>query len=408
MTPPLSPFTSRPAPVIEDTRNPGSRVRLARFDDPDDQRELLRLFDVPMRGSIELVTERSPDFFALYRQQVSALEGPVECWVYEREGRLLGVGAMIQRLGYVGGEVRRVAYFGDLREDPEGRGLLYRFYGDVFDDYLDRTGVQDVYTSILASNQVALSALTRRSEKRKRQPHYDLLRTYKAMQLLVPRRRAPLARALSPAALGGYTARAATPDDLPALTALLDADHRARPFGYCFSPQGGAEGELAWRLSRWPGFTLSNTLLCLNAHGELRAACTLWDPQEVKRYRVAAWRGMMRPGRVAHNLAAPLLNRAPLPPAGEPLRYLYLANLSAPPDEPAALRALLLAARAHASGQGYQFCMVYMDDDHPLGRAFEGLPTRALPFHLYTLRAADAPPRSYPSAGLTGFEISLA
>ncbi|MBM4292968.1 MAG: hypothetical protein FJ138_17415 [Deltaproteobacteria bacterium] len=397
------------APTFEDPRHPGSRVRLARFDDPDDQRELLRLFDVPMRGSVELVTERSPDFFALYRQQRPAdTLGGVECWVYERAGRLLGVGSMLTRRGYVGGEERRVAYFGDLREDPEGRGLLYRFYGDVFDSFVARTGVEDIYTSILASNEVALRALTRRSEKRRRQPHYDLLRAYQAVQLLLPRRAAP-PRA---ADLGGYAVRAATPEDLPRLTALLDEDHRARPFGYCFAPRGaGADaepGELALRLARWPGFSLRDTLLCHDARGALRACCTLWDPSAVKRYRVAAWRGWMRAGRLAHNLAAPLLNRAPLPPAGEALRYLYLANLSAPPHEPAALRALLLGARAHAAGQGYQFCMAYMDDAHPLLAAFEGLPRRALPFHLYSLRAADAPPRAYPAAGLTGFEISLA
>ena len=52
--------------------------------------------------------------------------------------------------------------------------------------------------------------------------------------------------------------------------------------------------------------------------------------------------------------------------------------------------------------------MLYMEENNPLFPALEGLSTRHLPFHLYTVRPPNTPPFQYTPNITSGFEIALA
>jgi len=174
---------------FEDDQAPFGRMRLAT---PADNAKLLDLFgDVPMRGELLLTTERAPSFEALYALQAAQ----TQCWVYELDGRLLGLGTIIWREGYVHGQPTTVAYLGDLRARKEVRGALARFYGKIFNSFCAQTGCQHFYTGILASNAAALKALTARSAHREQQPRYELFRRFDAMQVQFTRRPRPRHRA---------------------------------------------------------------------------------------------------------------------------------------------------------------------------------------------------------------------
>lgn len=374
---------------FEDDQAPFGRMRLAT---PEDNAKLLDLFgDVPMRGELILTTERAPSFAALYELQAAQ----TQCWVYELDDRLLGLGTIIWREGYVHGQPATVAYLGDLRARKEVRGALARFYGKIFDSFRAQTGCQHFYTGILASNAAALNALTSRSAHREQQPRYELFRRFDAMQVQFTRRPRPRHRA----ELRVRTARA---EDLPALCALLDRDHRSRPFGYRYEL-----GELEARLARWPGFGLEGTYLCEDGAGRLLGCCTAWDADAVKRYRVLEYRGKMRLMRLGFNLGARVMGYTPLPPEGSCLRYLYLANLSVVDDDAEVMSALMSKVYQDFERAGYHFFMVYAEEGDPLRRAFDAFSTRALGFHLYSVHAPGAPSVDYGS-GRAGFEIALA
>lgn len=376
--------------VFDDDEAPYGRTRLARH---DDNAALLDLFgDVPMKGSLILTTERSPRFFDLYEIQ----KAKTQCWVYEHQGRLLGLGTMIWRPGYVGGEPTTVAYLGDLRGRPEVRGALSRFYGKVFDYFSTTQGCDHFYTGILASNARALKALTKRDEHRLSQPRYELFREFDAMQVQFSRPRAPKRFGAS------LRVRTATREDLPALTNFLDKDHRQRPFGYQYD-----SGELEHRLAHWPGFGLDQTYLCEDGAGRLVGACTAWDANAVKRYRVLEYREQLRWMRVMYNAGAALMRYTPLPPQGECLRYFYLANLSVLDHDPEVLSALMSRIYEDFKRKQYNFFMLYMEQDDPLRRAFKGFSVRPLGFHLYSVHAPESPSPSY-GKGTAGFEIALA
>ncbi len=361
---------------------------------PDDNEQLLEIFsNVPMEGDLIVATERGPDFFALYRQQ----NANIECWVYERNNRILGLGTIVSREGFVQGKKQRVAYLGDLRAAPEVRGALPRFYGRVFSSFCARTGCEHFYTGVLASNGRALQALTRRSAHRKTQPRYELLRRYNAVQVQFTTRPKPYT--------GRYHVRRATPGDIPLLEKFLAQDHQQRPFGYCYESKGASLGEFAQRLTSWREFALENTYLAYQGY-QLQGLCTAWDARAVKRYRVLAYRGKMRLVRRGFNLGARAMGFTPLPPEGECFRYFYLANLSIPSQNPEILRALVSALYRDYYGQGYHFMMLYLEENNPLQTGLRGYTIRPLGFHLYAVRAPDLPTYAY-NARTTGFEIAL-
>ncbi len=358
-----------------------------------DNARLVELFaSVPMSGSLVLSTRRDPDFFALYDMQRAASE----CWVYERDQNLAGLGTFLVRDGWLDGRPARVGYLGDLRSRFIARRdrILSRFYGNVLEDVVRRHDCPYFLTAVLASNTAAIQALVRRRSERATQPRYTLLRRFAMVSVQFAGRRS---RHRSP-----YLVRAAAAEDVAAVVELLDRDHRRRPFGYRYD-----QGEFEHRLRHWPGMTLERTYLAFDPAGRLVGVTSAWDPSTVKRYRALAYRGAMRWTQRAWNLGARVLGYPRLPDPGQDFRYFYLCNTSIEGDHPGVLRALLERVYADfaASGQHFFSLCVYQGD--PLAVALAGFRTRRLDFHLYVVSRAAETERPFPD-GRPGFEMALA
>jgi hypothetical protein len=359
----------------------------------EDNAALLELFgEVPMQGELALATQRSPDFFSLYDMQ----RGDTELWVHEAGGRLDAMGAVLAREGWLEGRPCRVGYLGDLRTRFSARRSrsLARFYGPLLEEAAQRLGVEAFLTSVMATNAAALQALVRRKPGRAAQPRYTLLRRFSAVSLHFTRRRAPRP--------GPFTVRRATPGEVPAMAALLDADHRARPFGYRYD-----QGELEHRLERWPGLGVEGCYLAFDREARLVGCTSVWDPSAVKRYRVLAWRGGMRWVKWSYDALATALRAPRLPAPGQEFRYFYLCNTSIAGEDPAILRTLLERVYADYQSQGYHFFSLELGEGDALAPALRGFFQRRLDFHLYAVTPASAPREHFP-AGRTGFEMALA
>lgn len=358
-----------------------------------DNEALLSLFgDVPMEGSLVLSTRRDPDLFALYDLQ----RGDADCWTVEDErGVPIAMSATIARDGWLEGKPARVGYLGDLRTRFSARRdrSVLRFYGQVLEDAIAARGCAAFLTGVLASNAAAMNALVKRKKTRGAQPAYHLLKRFSMVSVqLTGKRRARRT--------AGIEVRTATEADLPAIVALLDADHRTRPFGYRFD-----DGEFEHRLARWPGFTLEKTYLAFR-EGKLAGVTTAWDASPVKRYRVIAYRGAMLWTKRALDAAALVFGWPKLPEPGHDFRYAYLCNTSIAGDDPAVLEALLETVYADHVGRGWHFFSLCEWEGDPLAAATKGFRTRRLDFHLYAVtRAGETPPEM---TGRPGFEMALA
>jgi hypothetical protein len=361
----------------------------------DDSAALCRLFSsVPMRGEVQLITRREPNFFALYDLQ----GGHYETHVYEKLGNLVAMGSVLVRPGFLNGAPAQVGYLGDLRSSfaATRERALPRLYGEVLRRAATEFGCQQFLTAVMASNFAARNALARRNPRRTDPPVYTPLREYRAVNVsLLGRRRTFLAR-------GRIEVRAAQLGDVPQLQDFLSRDHTNRAFGWRFDL-----GELQHRLHNWPGFTLSHTYLAHDANGELLGCTTAWDPAPVKRYEVQAYHGSMRWARLAARAWEALSGISALPPPGEAFRSVYLCNTSVANHDPVVFRALLDRIYLDHRSLGYHFIMLYMERDDPLTSALRGFLVRSLDFVLYGVATADAAPLVV-QPGPTGFEMALA
>lgn len=343
-----------------------------------------------MRGELVLSTQREPDFFALYEMQKAT------AYTYvgdDARGGLVGMASALVRDGWLDGEATRVGYLGDLRVRFDRGRHFGRFFGEFFEALCEETKCSAYVTSILSSNRAAMNALTKRSARRPRQPHYARLNSIDAVSV-------QLTRAHSPSS--AVKVRSATSADLPQLIDVLGAAHRTRAFGYRYD-----EGEFEHRLAHWPGFSLDETLLAVDGDERIIGVCTLWDPSLVKRYRVHAYGGSMKWVKRGFNVMASLARWPKLPEPGGEFRYAYLSNLWVRDDSPATFRALLEHAYARLQPKGFHFFTFQLDEADPLESALRGFMVRKLGFTLFGVTPASMS-RTAWQAGRTGFEIALA
>jgi hypothetical protein len=364
--------------------------------EPRDNAARCELFArVAMETDLGLSVRREPDFDALYRLQSSTFHAVV----VELDGVIEGTGTIVVRDGYVGGTARPVGYLGDLRLSPklQGRLLLDRFFSGLLEEVRERFGCELFLTSVIASNERALRALTRETARSRRagRPRYQAVGDFdiRSIHLLPPRGRGDAA----------VTVRAGRASDVAAIAALLDEDGRGRPFGYVFP-----ERELRRRMVEWPGLRPESFSLAHNAAGDLVGCLAIWDAAPVKRTVVTSYRGAMRRVRFGHDVAATLLGRRRLPAPGEPFRYAYVTHQVVRDGDPAVLRALLRAAYRDARRAGYHFMSICAPEASPLESAFAGYPATNLRARLFVVSLPDVDVSDViPTTVWPGFEMAL-
>lgn len=364
---------------------------------PDDAVARCALFaGVSMDADLELSVRRDPDFDALYRLQSPSWES----WVVEVDGSIEGMGTILVRDGYLGGERRRVGYLGDLRfsRRAQGRLLLDRLYGPLLDAAAARFGCDVFLTAIIASNARALRALTTRTARsvRSGRPVYTPLMDFdiRSLHLLTaPRRRHDLR---------GVAVRRADEDDIGRIARFLDDDGRRRPFGYAIT-----EAELRRRLATWPGLDIESFYVAEDAEGKLTGTLALWDAAPVKRMIVNDYRGAMRRVRFAYDLAARVLRRSRLPAPGEPFRYVYVTHQAIPSGDPRVLQTLLATATGDVRGRGYHFASLCAPVGDALETATRGFFTTNLPARLFLVTPAGKAVQPEWLADRPGFEMAL-
>ena len=369
-------------------------VRPARRDESDALAELYA--SVSMDGDLRIAVERTPDFFGFYDIECPTPDQHVV--VLERDGQLQGVAACLARDAYLRGERVRTGYLTDLRFAPGARGghLLGKVYAEVFPEFARWTGADLFYTVVFDSNRAGRKALVERNSRFPDKPIYTPVRGFSISSVFFASWR--------PVRPSAFTVRIAGPDDVGRMVEHLQDDHRTRPFGYVFD-----EGLLERRLRDWPRFGLERFYLVEDKAGRLRGMGAVWDPQDVKRFRVLGYEGSMKWVRRTYDPLARLLRGQPLPPPGEILRYFYLSHVSIKDDDPAVMAALADRVYADFYGRGYAFFSVYLEKDDPLRRAFRTHLVSGLDATLYAVHRPGSRYEGFDfGPGRSGFEMALA
>ena len=298
--------------------------------DDADLRRLLR--ETPMRGAISVGFTHEPDYFL-----GTAIAGADDRTLLAREsGRLVAAGRCTTRPCWLNGEVRRVAYLGELRlaHSVQGRWDIIRGGYAFFVAAYARDPADFCYTSIIADNTRARRLFERGAPGL---PRYEFIGEH--VSLLLPATTGP--------APAGFTVT--TGADLPveALAEFLNAAARDRQLAAHWTPD---------RLRSLAGHGLQLADFIVLKRGTEIAACAgVWDQHAFRQILVTSYSPLLAAARPGYNLLAPLLGQPRLPPAGSFLRQAFLSPWGCRSSDAAAWSALVQVARTTAARRGLEY-----------------------------------------------------
>ena len=319
--------------------------------DDADLRRLLR--DNPMQqGGLSLSFRREPSYFAA----CSVLGQSAEVFVGRdtQTGALAGVGARYRFPAYINGQAQSIVYLADLRVQTAYRNSIHLRRAYQFLRQRHAADPAAVYTSmILQDNRAALATI---AAQRAGLPPYH-----------------PQGTVHTPLILLGW--------QKPALAAR-----------YQFAP---VYHESDLTNGRLRGMQPENILLA-EANGSIIGTLALWQQSAFRQLHIDAYRGAWRVIRPVYNALARLTPLAPLPRAGEALKYAYLSLMAVQNDNLAVFRALLRQAYRASHGTGLHYLIGAFHERHPLRPAFAdyaGIPSGG---QLFTVQFDGEP---YPLDG---------
>lgn len=317
--------------------------------DDADLRRLLR--DNPMQqGGLTLSFRREPSYFAA----CSVLGQSAEVFVGRdtQTGALAGVGARYHLLAFINGQAQSIVYLADLRVQTAYRNSIHLRRAYQFLRQRHAADPAPVYTTmILQDNRAALATI---AAQRAGLPPYHPQGTVHTPLILLGRQKPALA---APCAI-----RRATAADWAAIVAFLNRENARYQFAPVYHENDLANGRLR-------GMQPENIFIA-EASSAIVGTLALWQQSTFRQIHIDAYHGAWRFIRPVYNALARLTPLAPLPRAGEALKYAYLSLMAVQHDDLAVFRALLRQAYRASHGTGLHYLIGAFHERHPLRPAF--------------------------------------
>jgi hypothetical protein len=341
-----------------------TRYGLATVADDAAIRRLLR--ETPTRGAISLSFEREPNYF-----RGAHLAGAEDrtLLAYERE-RLVCMGRCTTRDCWLNGEIRRVAYLGELRLHASAQGrfdILRRGY-EFFHTLRRNDPVDFTFTSIAADNLRARALFERGLP---RLPRYTFLTEF--VTLLIPTAR--LARK-SIVPLGS-----ATPAEL---VMFLNAEASRHHLGTAWSNE---------RLAALANHDLPlENIGVYREGGRIVAAAALWDQRSFRQTVIRDYVPSLAFVRPLVNFAGRLAGWPQLPAPGTVLAHAFLSPLAVAKDRESLLPDVVAAFCQRAAKRGLEFVTLgFSIGDPRLAPVRDRFRCRAYVSRLYRVAWPDEP-----------------
>ena len=317
--------------------------------DDADLRRLLR--DNPMQqGGLTLSFRREPSYFAA----CSVLGQSAEVFVGRdtQTGALAGVGARYHLLAFINGQAQSIVYLADLRVQTAYRNSIHLRRAYQFLRQRHAADPAPVYTTmILQDNRAALATI---AAQRAGLPPYHPQGTVHTPLILLGRQKPALA---APCAI-----RRATAADWAAIVAFLNRENARYQFAPVYHENDLTNGRLREMQPE--------NILLAEANGSIIGTIALWQQSAFRQLHIDAYHGAWRFIRPVYNALARLTPLAPLPRAGEALKYAYLSLMAVQNDDLAVFRALLRQAYRASHGTGLHYLIGAFHERHPLRPAF--------------------------------------
>ena len=302
--------------------------------DDADLRRLLR--DNPMQqGGLTLSFRREPSYFAA----CSVLGQSAEVFVGRdtQTGALAGVGARYHLPAFINGQAQSIVYLADLRVQTAYRNSIHLRRAYQFLRQRHAADPAPVYTTmILQDNRAALATI---AAQRAGLPPYHAQGTVHTPLILLGWQKPTLA--------APCTIRRATAADWAAIVAFLNRENARYQFAPVYHENDLTNGRLREMQPE--------NILLAEANGSIIGTIALWQQSAFRQLHIDAYHGAWRFIRPVYNALARLTPLAPLPRAGEALKYAYLSLMAVQNDDLAVFRALLRQAYRASHGTGLHY-----------------------------------------------------
>ncbi len=341
------------------------RIREASLDDNLGLIELVRR--CPVQGTMQLILDRFPDYFAFTRMQGD------RSYIYvaeNGEGAIVGSVAFIESAAKTSGEERRVLRFSDLRTDPAYRGSrIAATFIEIYRKKLQEEGYDCGTAEILEGNLSPIKAQRLLGEAIRvvDEGFFEIFQMFPVW---------------SYKASSDYTLRPAALTDLPAVVTLLQETYRTAGEAPPFS--------LEWLTNAFDqhlSFQIENLWLAEDAQGEIKACVATWDQKGLRRTLALRFSPFARLFVRLLGMLSLLWKLPPIPQEGGSLRFLYLRWPACKAGEEMALNALIKDVMRGVRQQGeHQFVVLGFHEQDNLKRCLNGIVRIKMRMHLYTHR----------------------
>lgn len=305
-------------------------------------------------GGLSIIFDRRPDIF-------TAAELKYDPAVYAgffAGDRLTGFALLGIHRAYVQGSVQPVMHLTDvyLSPDVRSRGQLKKLVPFFFGP--DGCAPDLGYAVVMHGNRRAESLVGRLSSM-PMAPQSRVIGDLLVRNILLTTRRAEKTR---------VQVRAARTDDIDAIVALLQVEHRGRLFGLAVDRE-----TFVADLSRRPDFGIESYYVT-EQNGRVTGVAAAWDTNSFKQNRVVRYSRGMRLVRGVNNLFAPLGGWAKLPAPGENFRDAFITDWAVEERNPHLLAALLDRIYGEYRRRGYNTLIIGLAAEDPLVKAVDGFP----------------------------------
>lgn len=315
-------------------------------------------------GGLVVLFDKRPTVFDVGRQKCDP-----SFWVgLFVDGVLVGFAMRGYHRAMVAGVPTTVAYLGHgcLDREWRGFGLL-----EKISDALFREGMSDdvpfFYSIVMRGNRAAERHIGQRSLHGSSVPDNCVVGTFDARTVVVT---------LARRARSDIVVRPARAEDVGAIVALLQAEHRERLLGLVVDEQ-----LFTARLAKSAGLSLDDYVVALE-HGRIVGVAAARDCSSFKQTRVIRYRPSMWPVVIACRAMTPLIGLPPVPRAGEPLRELYLTDVAIAGRRPQIMEALFTHLYNRARQRGYNTIVFGSAKGDPLLSVTDGYLTQSVQSHL--------------------------
>ena len=326
---------------------------------PDDNKDICRLFRIPFAGEISLAMEREPDYFVGARIQY---EQPETYICRERSNnRIAACFSVGRRNVFLNGRKTLLRYHSDLRIDPDYQKSSVLF--DICFYFKEHIFLPEGFsqTIVFADNQIMNALIDFKRHKRLHStiPFYVAHSKYVTHTIALKRMTFK-----NPS----YVVRRACEEDISTMQEFFDREARLKQFYPCYD---FAKISTEYYCS----LPLENYFLVFEK-GQLVGLAGIWDQKDFKQTRVVQYSSRLSFLKPFLNILSSTYGGFLLPDEGAKLNALILHSIVVKNNSAEIFKHLYEAIHQYSQKQNFKYMICGLDEQDALNKVFKGYTKR--------------------------------